>query len=91
MIHDMTFEAYGRTISLARLKAGEGVPLHRHEGEHTLYIAEGQVLILGINREYGPDNAIVFQAGDEHGFTAVTDALIVSTFVTSEFPLLAAN
>lgn len=89
MIHDMTFEAYGRTVSLARLKPGEGATIHKHEGEHTLYIAEGQVMILGINREYGPDTKVVFQAGDEHGFTAVTDALVVSTFVTADFPGLA--
>lgn len=89
MAKDITFEAYGRTISLARLKPGEGASLHKHEGEHTLYIAEGEVLILGIDRKYGPDTKIVFQAGDEHGFTAVTDALVVSTFVTAEFPGLA--
>lgn len=88
MIHDMTFTAYDRTISLARLKPGQGAPLHKHEGEHTLYIAEGQVMILGINREYGPDTKIVFQSGDAHGFTAITDALVVSTFVTADFPEL---
>jgi quercetin dioxygenase-like cupin family protein len=82
----MLFRAYGATVSLARLKPGEGVALHKHEGEHTLYVAEGELLILGIDREFGPDTKIVFQAGDEHGFSAKTEALVVSMHRTKDFP-----
>jgi len=79
-----TFYAYGRTIEVFHLKAGDGVPLHKHLYQHTISITRGPVRVLGINRLYAEPTEVVFQAGDEHGFIAEADATVVSMFDTEE-------
>lgn len=79
-----TFKCYERTIEVFSLKAGEGVPIHKHSYQHTISISQGSVTVLGINRTYNEPTEVIFQPGDEHGFVAESTATVVSIFVTKE-------
>lgn len=88
-MNELAFNAYGRTINVLRLKAGEGSRVHHHpDVSHMLYVVEGRlhVWLDGIKHTAAPEETAVFPVGVEHCWTAVTDALIVLVFEKEETP-----
>jgi quercetin dioxygenase-like cupin family protein len=62
------------------LPAGRVVGLHKHDGEEAHVVLEGRVrfYVDGARRECGPGEVGFAPAGTEHGFRALTDAVIVT-------------
>lgn len=80
------FDAYEVHVDVFLLKEGEQIKQHQHEYPHVMFIAKGEVDVdIGgeVKRHVAPIE-IQLVAGVSHGATAITDAVVVNAFPTSE-------
>src|SRR4051812_27076299 len=70
------------TINFIEVKAGNAVPLHRHEHQQYTFVIEGQfeLSIDGESRILTPDTFALIPSNALHGGTAVTDCRLLDIF-----------
>jgi quercetin dioxygenase-like cupin family protein len=70
------------TLSRWTLKAGSGVPMHKHPNEQVTIILSGRSVATSGGRTYdlGPGDVILFPPNVDHEFRIVEDAVVLDFF-----------
>lgn len=85
IVHD--YYACGTRFAYYECLAGEGEPTHIHAAEdHAILVVRGKVSIFtaaGNVLRDGPSAPVGVPAGLAHGFTAITDAVVLTIFANN--------